>query len=188
MLTGMKGSAEISPCGRYRWTLRRRWDDRPTLLVGMFNPSTADAENNDPTITLLCQLASHNGYGGVVVVNAIPLRSSAPQLAIAMAEAWANPLHFLEPPSHPIQQLRENLKVIRNEVAQASDVLVGWGALGARAPDVIGAVRIAIAESLSARQTVYCLGTTKDGHPIHPLARGKLKVRKDAQLIPWSDL
>jgi DNA (cytosine-5)-methyltransferase 1 len=45
----------------------------------MFNPSTADSSIDDPTITLLCHVAAHNGYGGIVVVNGIPLRSSAPE-------------------------------------------------------------------------------------------------------------
>lgn len=69
MLTGATGSARLSACGTYRWTLTRTWDSRPVLLVVMFNPSEAAAEVDDPTITLVCQIAAHNGYGGIVVVN-----------------------------------------------------------------------------------------------------------------------
>ncbi|WP_457102206.1 DUF1643 domain-containing protein, partial [Microbacterium sp. P5_E9] len=43
---------------------------------------------DDPTVTLLCHIASHNGFGGIVVVNAIPLRSPDPAGAIDMATAW----------------------------------------------------------------------------------------------------
>ena len=35
-------------------------------------------------LTLLCLIASHNGFGGIVVVNGIPLRSSKPAPAVAM--------------------------------------------------------------------------------------------------------
>lgn len=42
--------AVISDCGRYRYELGRRWDDGPLLEFDMLNPSTANAERNDPTI------------------------------------------------------------------------------------------------------------------------------------------
>ena len=43
--------AEISDCGKYRWKLWRIWDDsKPKILWIMHNPSTADAEKDDPTI------------------------------------------------------------------------------------------------------------------------------------------
>jgi hypothetical protein len=43
-------SATISDCGRYRYALGRRWDDGPTACWVMLNPSTADADVDDPTI------------------------------------------------------------------------------------------------------------------------------------------
>lgn len=33
---------------------------------------------------------------------------------------------------------------------------------------------------------LYVLGLTKDGYPIHPLARGKMRVPDDAQPLPWA--
>ena len=41
----------------------------------MFNPPTADHATDDPTILQLCAIASHNGFGGIVVVHGIPLCS-----------------------------------------------------------------------------------------------------------------
>jgi hypothetical protein len=188
MLTGIIREAEISPCGRYRWTLRRTWDKAlPVLLVVMFNPSRADGLDDDPTIRLVCQIASHNGYGGIVVVNAVPLRSSSPESAIRLALQWENPLHHEDPATVCVVQLQRNLEVIRAELARAGDVLLGYGALGARCPSWMTVVIEAMIEALTDSQTVYCLGTTKDGHPLHPLARGKMKVRPNAKLIPWSD-
>jgi hypothetical protein len=32
---------------------------------------------------------------------------------------------------------------------------------------------------------VVCLGTTRNGSPKHPLARGRERVPDDAPLVPW---
>ena len=45
-----KKAANISPCGRYRYTLSRTWGDARPLAFVMLNPSTADANVDDPTI------------------------------------------------------------------------------------------------------------------------------------------
>ena len=43
-------TATISDDGVYRYRLGRRWDDRSPVLFVMLNPSTADADIDDPTI------------------------------------------------------------------------------------------------------------------------------------------
>lgn len=180
MLTGATRSAQISPCGTYRWTLTRTWDSRPVLLVVMFNPSHATAEDDDQTITLVCQIAAHNGYGGIVVVNGIPLRSPAPGPAVEMTR-WDTTSDW-----HARDRLQDNLAVIQKECASAGAALLAWGALADRCPEWFDQVREEIECALPDETKVFCLGKTKAGYPKHPLARGKHKVRKDAQLIPWS--
>jgi hypothetical protein len=176
--------ATLSPCGTFRWTLIRIWDDRPILVVCMFNGSTADAEDNDPTISLVCQIASHNGYGGIVVVNGIPLRSSKPAPAVAMTK-WDKTQDW-----YARDRLQENMGVIVREVEKAGAVLIAWGALADKCPDWFDLVLEQIGEATyrgdKPEAPIYCLGKTKGGYPKHPLARGKHKVRKDAPLIPWS--
>lgn len=180
MLNGILSSdAKLSPCGTYRWTLTRQWDNRPVLLVVMFNPSTADASVDDPTITLLCQVASHNGYGGIVVVNLIPLRSPTPDVAARMTQ-WDKSRDW-----EARDRLQDNLCVIRTEVARAGAILLAWGALGERCDDWTCQVLDTIEEERADGTPLYCLGKTAGGHPKHPMARGKHKVPRDAALIPW---
>lgn len=176
-------TAQMSACGRHRVLLTRQWDERPRLLVVMFNPSLADASIDDPTISLVCAIASHNGFGGVVVTNGISLRSSAPGPAhelVQRALRGSGPDHEL---------LQENLAVIVEQAQRAGAVLLAWGALAGKTPASalwFEKIRWAVGQALPDGAGVLCLGKTKAGFPLHPLARGKLKVRKDAQLLPWS--
>lgn len=180
-ITGIHRSASLSKCGTYRITLTRTWDGRPKLLVAMFNPSTADANVDDPTITLLCQIASHNGYGGIVVVNGIPLRSSKPAEAIEMVNTWDKRQAWDERDA-----LHWNLAEIQTQVQRAGAVLLAWGALADRCDFWFDNVLEEIEAALPQGVPLYCLGKTAGGYPKHPLARGKHKVRKDAPLIPWA--
>ena len=46
------GTAELSACGKYRYTLTRHWDVQPGPMATfiMLNPSTADAAADDPGV------------------------------------------------------------------------------------------------------------------------------------------
>ena len=181
MLTGVTRAAAFSPCGRYRLHMGRTWDGRPRLLACMFNPSEANGEIDDPTTTLLMRIASHNGYGGVTVVNGIPLISSTPGDAVAMVRTWEQRRAWDERDA-----LQRNLATIQTLVAQHRDVLLAWGALADRCPEWFDHVAEQIREVMPPFGRLLCLGRTVGGYPIHPLARGRMKVRPDARLVPWS--
>ena len=73
-------SAVLSDCKKYRYSLSRVWDDnKPRVLFIMLNPSTADAENDDPTIRRCIGFAKYWGYGGLYVVNLFSLRATNPK-------------------------------------------------------------------------------------------------------------
>jgi len=183
MLSGMTRAARLSSCGTFRWTLSRIWDEAlPVLLVVMFGPSTADDKRDDPTITLVCHVAAHNGYGGIVVVNGIPLRSSKTKPQFAMLD-WDKTSEWGDR-----DRLQENLSIILAEASRAGAALIAWGAIAGQtvaSADWFDNVREEIECALPDNAPLLCLGKTKGGYPIHPLARGKLKVPKDAPLLPW---
>lgn len=71
--------AVISACGTYRYWLWRQWDNAlPLLGWVMLNPSTADAQTDDPTIRRCKGFARSWGFGGIIVRNLYALRSTHP--------------------------------------------------------------------------------------------------------------
>lgn len=73
-------NAVVSPCGVYRYFLQRIWDARRLPLVWiMLNPSTADAEVDDPTIRRCMGFARRENAGGIEVLNLFALRSTDPR-------------------------------------------------------------------------------------------------------------
>lgn len=148
-------SAIFSPCGLYRYELRRAVGDvlygstRQTIAWIMLNPSTADANINDPTIRRCIGFAGRWGFASLVVGNLFAFRSTDPK-GIKTAEDPIGP---------------ENDAYLRKIVGEADLVVCAWGAHGS-AVGRGSAVRRLIAD---AGKTPHHLGLSKDGHPKHPL-------------------
>lgn len=144
-------SAIISACGLYRYRLSRVWSEaRAALPFVMLNPSTADADIDDPTIRRCMAFARRDDYGGIEVANLYALRATDPEAL------WQHPDPFgPENEGH----LRD---VALASVSYGTPVVCGWGAKGR---DNTRAVRIM--QLAGAR--LVCLGKTKKGLPRHPL-------------------
>jgi hypothetical protein len=100
----------------------------------MFNPSLANGEQDDQTITLLCHIASHNDFGGVIVLDAVPLVAPTPAAAIAMTR-WHETQDW-----YSQDRPQQNLRRIVADVERAGAVLIAWGALAQRCSNWIGSV------------------------------------------------
>jgi hypothetical protein len=147
--------AELSPCGRYRYTLWRRWAEGPRCLFVMLNPSTADATRDDPTIRRCIGFARRWGHGSLEVVNLFAWRATDPAV-FYQREAWHD--------ADPIGP--ENDRAILAAVGRAATVIAAWGMHG----ELMG--RGAAVEAMITRAGVdlWCLGITRKGyHPRHPL-------------------
>lgn len=71
--------ATLSDCGRFRYHLSRTWaPEKGSLCFVMLNPSTADAETDDPTIRKCIGFAERLGYGAIDVVNLYAFRATKP--------------------------------------------------------------------------------------------------------------
>lgn len=73
-------AAVISDDGRYRYWLMRRFglDGVPVVFI-MLNPSTADAQQDDPTIRRCANYAKSWGGNELIVVNLFALRATDPK-------------------------------------------------------------------------------------------------------------
>ena len=159
-------SAVISPCGRYRYLLTRRWAIGPTCLFAMLNPSTADAEVNDPTVLRCIHFAKREGCGGLEIVNQYGYRSSEPRM-LARAEDPVGP--------------ENDAHILAAADRRPLLTVAAWGAsapkgLTPRAAEVLAMLGRAGAQ-------VMCLGQNADGSPRHPMSRGRSRVPDDAALV-----
>jgi hypothetical protein len=85
-----ESKAQISACGRFRFRLRRVWDEQlPRCLWVTLNPSTADAKVDDPTVRKCIGFARRWGYGSIEIVNIYPFRSPSPKACFAFMDELA---------------------------------------------------------------------------------------------------
>ncbi len=141
--------ADISSCGTYRYRLWREWGNGFPLLWIMLNPSTADAQQDDPTIRKCVGFAKQWGFGRIEVVNLFALRSTSPKVIKK---------HY-----DPVGPDNDAVIIDACRRHNSTGIIAAWGSHG----DVLGR-----AESMKERLMAFrphCLGMTKNGHPRHPL-------------------
>lgn len=140
--------AEFSPCKRFRYALMRRWGDgeRAVLFIGL-NPSTADAQTDDPTIRKCVGFAKRWGYDGIWMGNMFPFRATDPKALVHTEDCRDGPIgvnwgHLVD--MHKRTQL----------------VVAAWGSSGPGIRPLVIGIR-----------TFGCrsFGTTMSGDPKHPL-------------------
>ena len=143
----MKSSADISEDKKYRYELRRVWDDsKPLVLFVCLNPSTAD-ENEDDNTSRVCInfVKSWGDYGGLLIGNLFAVRSTSQAGLFSCAD--------------PIGHRNDaSLKKLQSEAAL---VVCAWGNSGGymqRDKSVLAFLK-----------NPHCLKKLGSGRPGHPL-------------------
>lgn len=143
----MKG-AIIDPTGTYRYSLWRIWNaDLPKVLFVMLNPSTADADLDDPTIRRCIGFAKYWGYGSLEVVNLFAFRATNPD----ELKKCVDPIGI------------DNDIHIRRAAIQSEQIILAWGTKG----NLLNRDKKVLDILYSFR--TYCIDVSKDNHPKHPL-------------------
>lgn len=158
----MVRAADFSSCGKYRYTLRRTWDvTLPRALFVLLNPSTADHQQDDPTIRRAIGYALHWGCGMVTFCNLFAFRATDPRRMMK----WRSP-------NGPDSDAWLAYELATHELAKRDVIVAAWGTKGRH----LGRgdhVRYWYREW-------QCLGINNDGTPKHILY-----LKAEALLRPW---
>lgn len=160
--SGVARSAVVSDDGVYRYRLERRWAPGFTVCWVMLNPSTADADTDDPTLRRIVGFSRRMGFGRAVVVNLYAYRATDPR------ELWRA--------ADPVGP--DNDRHIR-EVLAGHVVVAAWGAHAK--PGRIARFLAVHAQSPGAGR-LHALAVTASGQPRHPLY-----LRGDLHPQPWEN-
>lgn len=133
----------------YRYQLWRIWDESKPLVafIGL-NPSTADANEEDPTLKRCIRFAESWGYGGVYMINLFALKSPKPD---ALYEGTLDIIG------------EENNQHIQNVLGKVEKVICAWGNHGIlrnRHKEVL---------KMIAKAKPHYLKLNMSGQPAHPL-------------------
>jgi len=151
--------ADFSPDKIYRYSLWRIWDaNKPFVLFIGLNPSTADENEDDPTIRRCINFARSWGYGGLYMANLFALRATDPE----------------EMKSHERPVGEDNDKVLMELAKKAGLIVCAWGTHGTHLSQENHVYELLKTYNL------MCLGTTNNGHPRHPLY-----VKSDMEPMPY---
>lgn len=142
----MTKAAIFSDCKKYRYVLTRIWDEsKPKAMCVGLNPSTANAESDDPTINNLIRILSHLSFGGLYMTNLFALVTSDPE---KLREC--------------VDPVCGNDEVLKHTYENSNAIIFCWGAFPMAA---YRARKIA-----PMFPNALCFGKNKNGTPMHPLA------------------
>ena len=154
----------ISSCGQYRYRLHRHTPLQITIpgmserrrlkkncIFVMYNPSTADAHEDDPTVKKCRKFAGLWHFDNMWIVNLFALRSPDKKA-----------IFRVEDPVGP-----DNDTVIQclMRCYPRALIVLAWGVV----PEIMGWRADEFLKKHKGCRHLLCLGTTKDGHPLHPL-------------------
>lgn len=148
----LEATVVVSPCGKYRYHLGRKWDATlPRMTFLMLNPSTATGEKDDPTIRKCVGFATRAGCGGIDVVNVAAFRATDP---IVLYTAMQSKVDVVGP---------QNDEYVRQFLTANQLRVAAWGGQDVRA------FHAGSRAFLTLFTPILCLGRTKLGQPRHPL-------------------
>ena len=161
----INGSAIFDESRQYRYHLTRsriatRHRSQKKLIFIMLNPSSADAEHDDPTLKACTQFAQGWGYSQLHIVNLFAYRTAQPAALTQISD-----------PIGP-----ENDHYLIHTATVADRIILAWGNWGLwlnRAQTVINLLG-------PYRHKLYYLKRNKTQQPCHPLY-----IRRTTQPQPW---
>jgi hypothetical protein len=129
--------------GDRRYQLWRIWEEqKPLLLYILLNPSYANAEENDRTVSKLIHFSKIFGFGGFYLGNIYSYINPYPSVL----------------KNKIMKKERHNIKHLKTMIQKCEKVVFGWGNAG----ELPGWLDKMV-------EKVYCFGRNQNGSPKHPL-------------------
>jgi hypothetical protein len=201
-----------SPDGRLRSEIRRWWVEKPERWAAwlMLNPSKANGHREDLTTLRVTHFTKEWGYDGWIGVNCYPYVSSNPAEAFELASGFEG-RGFCQPELS--KNLRDIERVGReasirivafgSEIARRDEAWLeqclerfcqppNCNQCGGRGGILAGlavgdgpAAQVDCRFCRKAREGLFALGVSKSGYPLHPLARGRMRIPDDRKPVLW---
>lgn len=154
---------------RHRPMLWRSWTVGPLLVCVLLNPSIADADDLDRTLSRVQDFAMAWGFGGMVIVNAFSFVSTKSQRLLDTDFADA-----VGPDND------DHIALALTLAADGGRVMVGWGGKLDRRElkQRVAALRNLIGDR------AFCWDLTLSGQPEHPLYQ---KKTVEARVYLWPE-
>lgn len=160
-------SAIFSPCRKYRYRLDREISPEGSKVFAFFgiNPSKADEQSNDPTVTRIIAHAKSHDARSVIVANVF---------------GWIDPdVNALASLSDPVGPDRN--KYLSGIIDSAAVLVACWGNKSKVPPSLHHHFDQFLDVLLASGKPVMCLARNKSGDPKHPLY-----VRYGTPLSPYT--
>jgi hypothetical protein len=146
----LERTATFDETGQYRYQLTRCWQAHgPKVAFIMLNPSRADAQQDDPTLSACIQFAQRWEYASLSVVNLFGYCTAQPAVLKTVAD-----------PVGP-----ENDGYLLSAVKEAERVVLAWGNGG----ELAGRDRTILALLHPYQTKLSYLQLNRSGQPRHPL-------------------
>jgi hypothetical protein len=155
---------------KFRYSLFHTWDSRrPSIAWIALNPSTADENKLDPTLTRIKGFSESFGFGSFYMLNLFAYRATDPKdMFKQVAKGSLNKMAA-------VGELNDFY--IQGVVEKLDYIVLAWGSHGSyldRDKDVLAYLPM---------HNCYALKSNADGHPSHPLY-----LRKDLGLTKYENL
>jgi len=146
-------NAEPRGQSEYRYWLTRTWDeDKPLVGFVGVNPSRANEQDDDRTLTHCQSVAFKFGFGGVALVNLFAVRNK----------------HTSIIEDHPDPVGSDNDEYLQRFVDEVDCAIAAWGEAEKDYPERVQQVQRTVDRDL------WAIYLTKDGYPKH-LSRYSMK-------------
>jgi hypothetical protein len=159
----MKNDCQFSPCRQYRYTLLHRWDElfeRRRAIFICLNPSTADENQLDPTLTRIRSFSQRLGANEFLMLNIFAYRATDPQDMMAVEDPVGS-----ENDAQIAQAIKDAYALNHGQL----DIVCGWGNHGLHMNRQASCLDLLTEFRQLPNLHIRCLGTNANQTPKHPL-------------------